>query len=496
MAGHDLGDPPASHVEMATPQEEYSAFRLERRGIELIPEDEKKSTPRAVATLWSGALCNVAYVVYGALVISLGLSFTQAVIAIVLGNLTWVLLGLASLQGPETGTTTFVISRAPFGRNGNRSVSLFNWLTQVGFESADLALIVFAALVLLGKAGWQLNTPEKVGLIIVVAACQTVMPTLGHATISKLLHYLLYPFIALFVVMAILAGSKISAAHFGSPAPLGTFFAGLAVSISVCGLSWAEVGNDYSRYLPRRTPRKTTFWAVTIGTFIPSILLMTLGAAVFTITSKATDPISGLPAAFSSWFLVPYLIVAILQLFSINSLDLYSSGLTLQALGVPVKRYGAVLIDTGVCLILTSFVVFSNSFNRILSDFLLFTIVWLAPWCGIFLVDWLLRRGRYSLNDLVEPRGGLYWRNGGVHWPAIIALALGICASLLWLNAYPVYVSALSNATGGADFSAAMGFFAAAIAYFILARQGVRREMSKTPDATPSGASALRPTDG
>ena len=57
---------------------------------------------------------------------------------------------------------------------------------------------------------------------------------------------------------------------------------------------------------------------------------------------------SGLTHAFSSWFVWPYLIFIIVQLFAINSIDLYSSGLTLQAIFPAIKRWQCVLLDTTV----------------------------------------------------------------------------------------------------------------------------------------------------
>lgn len=40
--------------------------------------------------------------------------------AILAGNAVYVVLGRASLQGPETGTTAFMVGRAPFEKNGNQ----------------------------------------------------------------------------------------------------------------------------------------------------------------------------------------------------------------------------------------------------------------------------------------------------------------------------------------------------------------------------------------
>ena len=109
-----------------------------------------------------------------------------------------------------------------------------------------------------------------------------------------------------------------------------------------------------------------------------------------------------------------------MQLFGINSLDLYSSGVTLQAMGVPVKRYQAVLIDTVIAFGITICAVFSASFTEYLSDFVDMVICWIAPWCAIFLVDWALRRYRYVPSELQKTgRDSLYYRNGGFFWPAL-----------------------------------------------------------------------------
>src|SRR5260221_11304723 len=60
--------------------------------------------------MWAGGVWTVEFVVYGGLaVVVFGLSFAQAVVIILIGNLFYVLTGLASLQGPRAGTTTFAI---------------------------------------------------------------------------------------------------------------------------------------------------------------------------------------------------------------------------------------------------------------------------------------------------------------------------------------------------------------------------------------------------
>ena len=249
----------------------------------------------------------------------------------------------------------------------------------------------------------------------------------------------------------------------------------LALVMAAGGLGWSENGNDYSRYLPATASKRDIVLAVTLGAAIPSALLEILGAAVATGVPGATT-ITGLTQGFPGWFIVPYLIVAMIQLFAINTLDLYSSGVTLQSLVPRLRRLQCVGIDTVICGAFTAYAVFSSRFFTLLTDFLLFIIVWLAPWCAIYLVDSWLRRNRYDHQSLLSERGGRYYRNGGIHWPGVIALASGMVAAALWLNAYPPYVSPLSSRLGGSDFSVFLGLIVGGALYWLLARHEVRTE--------------------
>jgi nucleobase:cation symporter-1, NCS1 family len=236
--------------------------------------------------------------------------------------------------------------------------------------------------------------------------------------------------------------------------------------------------SDYSRYLPPEANRRQIVWAVALGGYVPSTLLSLLGAAVATAVPSATDPISGLPHAFHGWFLIPYLIFVIFQLFAINSVDLYSSGLTLQAIAPGIRRWQTVLIDTVVAGSLTAVTVFSSSFYTFIEDFLLFMIVWIAPWVAIYLTDWALRRGRYDSRSLLSGRAGIYWRNGGLHVPGLIAQAVGMLAAASWLDT-TVWKGPLSTATNGADFSVFMGALFGGGVYFVLARRRVPAEAAR-----------------
>jgi purine-cytosine permease-like protein len=468
--------------------QEYAAFKIEQRGIDLIPDGERKMRPVGLFWLWSGAVFNVEYFYYGTLVMFFGLSVWQAVAVILIGNLFYCMLGVASLQGPQTGTTTFMISRAPFGQNGNRMVALFNWVTQVGFEIEGIYFVVATVILLFSLHGTTLDGPAKIVVIIIAALLQMILPLLGHATISKILRYLAYVFIVFFAVLAGFTFNKLHLSTFHpKPVSFAVWTTALVLLISVGGLGWTENGNDYSRYLPRTTPAARTFWAAALGGAIPSIILEILGVLAYTITTKTVGIAQiGVPESFPSWFVTPFLIFAIFQLLSINTIDMYSSGVTLQALGLPIRRWGAVIIDTVVCAVVVGIILFHGNFYADFSGFLLYIVVWLAPWFGILITDYLLRGRRYDPQALQARQGGIYWRNGGVHWPGVIAQVVGMVAALMWINAafaQPPYTGPISNhfpGLAGGDFSWALGIVVGAGVYWLLAARAVRRESEAT----------------
>ncbi len=217
---------------------------------------------------------------------------------------------------------------------------------------------------------------------------------------------------------------------------------------------------------------------------------MTLGAVVGTFVLKIGTGSGGLlpfahTSAIPSWFVVVFLVFAIVQIFGINSLDMYSSGVTLQAIGAPVKRYQAVLVDCVIALGVTMYGIFSSSFTQYLSDFVDIVIIWIAPWSAIFLVDWALRRYRYVPSELQKTgRDSLYWRKGGIHWAAWVAQLVGMFAAISALSAtfhLPEGLNLLTSHTRdafgfGADFSVFLGMGVGGLVYAVLAWRGVRRE--------------------
>lgn len=481
---------------------------VEHRGISHIPDAERGATPRSLGFMWAGGLINVENVAYGAVVLAFGLSLWQALAVIALANLSYLLAAWASLPGPAAGTSTFVIARAPFGANGARAVSVFNWVSMVAYETEGLALVALAVLTVLHQWGVHGAVATPAGLrheawlviLVVVAAgaAQGVLPMLGHAQILRVLKVLTVPFTALFAVLAAVTVGKAHVHVHGGGAGWVGLSVAFAFALSASGLGWTIQASDYSRYLDAATPRRRIVGAVALGAGIPSVVLMGLGAVVATaVPGSNLDPVSGLPHVVPDWFLVPYLLVIAVQLLAINSLDLYSSGLTLQAIGVPISRIHAVLVDLVVSAGLTFVALFASSFNTLVSDLITLLIVWVAPWCAVFLVDWTLRRGKYHPGLLLgEGAGGPPRRPvgapGGFGVAGLVSMGLGMAASALCVST-EVFTGAVSTALGGADLSVPAGMAVAGLTYYLWARRSLRSGAPE-PGALPGVVRAVAPS--
>ncbi|MEE3852063.1 cytosine permease [Gordonia sp. LSe1-13] len=437
---------------------------VERRGIEHIPESERHGKPWQVGAMWSGLILNVLSVVYGTILVALGLNWWQALAAIVLGNLTWVLTGLVSVAGAAAGTTTFGVTQLVFGRLGVRPVAFFNWIMMLGYEVLDLVVMVLAASALLEMAGVTVSDPMQLGLVVGLSVAQAILPLLGHSAVTKVLRFLVLPFAAIFLIMAWLVADQVDAGV-SEPGSLAMFLGGVALVASCSGLGWASSSADYSRYLPASTSRRRIVGSVAIGGAVPQMLLMTLGVAIAMAMPDATDPISGLATIFPTWLVVIYLLLVIVQMVSLNAVDLYSSGVTLQAMGVRIRRWQAVMLDGIICGVVGAMVVFSGDFYTFVNNFLLFMIVWFAPWTGVFVADLWRRRALHR--DTLYPDATAPVRRD---WssPAVTAQILGMLAAAACINT-SIFVGPVASGLDGADLSVIVGLAVGATTYLIMA---------------------------
>ena len=171
---------------------------------------------------------------------------------------------------------------------------------------------------------------------------------------------------------------------------------------------------DYSRYLPRSSSSRAVVGWTVFGASVAPVILIIFGvllAADNGALATSANPIGVLAEPLPTWFLVPYMIVAVGGLVAGAVLDIYSSGLNLLTLGLKIPRYQSVAIDGVLMLVGNIYILFfSPNFFGPVHGFLITLGVLLAAWSAIFLADMALfrRRGGLRGEGALRVRAGSY----------------------------------------------------------------------------------------
>jgi purine-cytosine permease-like protein len=464
--------------------QESRALSVESNGLNVIAEAERKGRPADLFWPWFAANVSVLGISYGAFTLAFGISFWQAVIAGVIGVVfSFLLCGLVALAGKRGSAPTMVLSRAAFGVRGNKLPSLVSWLLTVGWETVLTILATLATATVFERLGWGGGDLTKVVALIVVGVLIVACGVLGFDLIMRAQTVITVVTGVLTVVYIILVADQI---HWSavSALPSGSaqqVIGALVFLMTGFGLGWVNAAADYSRYLPRRSSSAGVVGWTTFGGAVAPVVLLVFGlllAGSSEDLSKAiaADPIGALAEALPTWFLVPFVIVAVLGLVGGAVLDIYSSGLALLSLGLPVKRYVAAFIDGVVMIAGTVYVVFyGGEFLGQFQGFLITLGVPIAAWCGIMLADIATRRRDYTDNDLYTPIG----RYGDVRRLPVVTMivATGIgwglvtntLASWLTWQGYLLEPLGLGGKTGDWAY-ANLGVLVALVAGFVVQR--------------------------
>src|SRR3954451_5008520 len=403
---------------------------VETNGINVIAEEERKGTPRQLFWPWFGANVSVLGLAYGSFVLGFGISFWQALVAGVIGIVaSFLLCGFVAIAGKRGSAPTLVLSRAAFGVTGGRVPAVLSWVLTVGWETVLTSLATLATATVFTELGWGGGTATKVVALLVVAALVVAGGVLGFDLIMRMQTVITVVTGVLTVVYLVLVAghvdwSAVSSMPSGSTA---AFIGALVLAMTGYGFGWVNAAADYSRYLPRSASTRGVVGWTTFGGALAPVVLLIAGLLLAGSDSELSaaiglDPIGALGTLLPTWFLVPFIVVVVLGLIGGALLDIYSSGLSLLAAGLRVRRPVAATIDGTLMVIGTIAVVFfADSFIGPFQGFLITLGVPIAAWCGIFLGDLALRRRDYAETELFDARG----RYGSVRPVPLLLLAIG-----------------------------------------------------------------------
>lgn len=456
-------------------------FSVEVRGFDHIPEPERNMTLRQVDQFWVGNSANLLSFTLGALAIAEGLSLPLALLACVVGSILYAYVGLASIVAVRAGLPTSTLTRAAFGIRGNLPQATLCWAAGLAYEVINIIFGVEALLALFELLGW--SHPGAIGKLVATGLQLMLcggIAVLGHATmvwferVFAVIVTLALALVFLFV-LSHPQGSSLAVSHVAlSPgATMAAFLTACAILASN-PLSYLFNGADFVRYLPSDTPGKSVFWHVFWASYAPSLALTMTGAFCATL-GDMSDPVAGLKPLVPNGLFIVYIFAVIGGSVANAISTYYSSGLTLQAMGLKVHRYTATSIDVILSTAIALYVLFVRDFTTTLNDFVALLVVWVGPFAGVWICDAYLRRGKLDFRAIHSNQGagGRYWGWHGYNLTGYVALLAGMTTAALTMKS-PVFVGPLAAALGGADLSWILGLPVSALVYAGLANLRAR----------------------
>jgi NCS1 family nucleobase:cation symporter-1 len=440
---------------------------VEPGGVGVIPLAERHGTPLQLLWTWTSPNLEFATVFVGVLgVAAFGLTFWQAVLAIVVGSAVGSIThGFLSARGPRLGVPQMVASRLPFGFWGN--------VLPAGLNSVTAGIGWFAVNSVSGALA--LNTLfhlAKPAALVIVVLAQVVIAFFGHNLVQSFERYAFPVLGIIFVIASVIILSKAhpGAAHGGGG--IGGFLVTTGAAFGYAA-GWNPYASDYTRYLPARSnPVAVGLWAG-LGVFVSCVLLEVVGAASATIGADAlgqpTSAFTGhLPTAIRDLTLLAIALGAV----SANVLNIYSGALSFVALGVrlplALRRAIVALVFGAIGFVVALFGL--DDAGEKYENFLLIIAYWIGPWLAVFFTDQVLRRTLPSLDVLYDRRH----RN----WAGPIAMLVGMGVSIWLFSDQAKYVGPVPKhhpAVGDITFE--VGFVVAAVLYaalFPLQRRAAR----------------------
>ncbi len=457
--------------------------RIERRSIDVVPDDERHGSPANQFTLWFGANMQITAIVDGALAVIFGADALWAIIGLLIGNICGgIVMALHSAQGPRLGLPQMISSRAQFGVYGAILPLVLVVIMYLGFAATGT--------VLAGQAINEIAAVDAAAFGIIIFGLLTfLVATLGYryihamGRISTVVGIVGFVYLAVRLVTTYDVGAVLSDQNFD----VVTFL--LAISLAAgWQLTFGPYVADYSRYLPRDTNESATFSRTLAGTVIGSQWSMTFGALLAALSASAQLPENQLPfianqvgflgdLAGPAILAIAIYAVIVVGKLTVNCLNAYGGFMTITTTltsfsGVdrirPFARglYIAGFIAVSVLIALLA----SEDFLTNFRNFILVLLTVFTPWSAINLTDYyLVSKERVDIPALYDPDG----RYGRWNVAALSSYVLGILLQFPFL-AQELYTGPATEALGGADISWLVGLFVTALIYYPWAKRTSR----------------------
>jgi nucleobase:cation symporter-1, NCS1 family len=431
---------------------------VEPGGIEPVSDADKHGKPIHLLWTWASPNLEFATVFVGALaVFAFGLTFWQAVAALVLGNLLGALThAVLSARGPRYGVPQMVLSRLAFGYWGNVLPAGINAvMAGIGWFAVNSVSGAFALSSLTGL-------PTLLCLVLVVVV-QLAVAFFGHNLVHAFERYALPLLAVVFAVATVIVLVDSSPSVAAGGGGIGGFLLAASAAFGYSA-GWNPYAADYTRYLPATANRRAAGVYAGLGMFLTCSVLMIAGAASVTAGADYTgNPATAFTGELPSVLANLTLLCIALGAVAANALNVYSGALSFLCLNIRLPlawRRAIVALGFGAVGFVLAWSGLADAGHNY-ENFLLVIAYWIAPWLAVVLLDQLLYRGRDDAPLLADPS----YRN----WAGPTAMLVALVGSVALFSNQQLYTGPVPKAVPElGDLTPVVGFVVAGLLYLLL----------------------------
>lgn len=443
--------------------------------IQATTSDQRAMSKWDMFATWIGANANNGTWYIGGVIAAVGL-IKASTLLVVVGSLSYILLGLASYMGYKTGLPAMVLTRPSFGVKGSIIPSIVNVVQFIGWAAINTFIAATSiSFILKDILGWDNSSFHNQFSIIIGIVVMSILHLISISLGEKSVKWIERVGIILVIVLvtweSIVVLKTVPFHDIVKYQPAAKFQlpSGKIVDIlAAFNLAWVTAAADFSRFTKDKHAATTaSFLGANIGLFWFAFigLIATIATA---ITINKFDPNNADPSTIAAKLGLGILAMLVIVITSTtaNAVNLMAAGSALTNIFHRLKLTPALWIVTLVATVMTFIPVYVASFLTTFETFLDGIGMFLGPEIAIFLVDFFfIKQKKYEVSQFSKVNGS-YWYSRGVNLIAIVTWAIGVI-SYLGLNKLSFIVN-----TVGATFPAML---ITAILYYVVANMKTKQ---------------------
>ncbi|KUJ10418.1 putative purine-cytosine permease FCY2 [Mollisia scopiformis] len=436
-------------------------YGVELRGVQPVPVEERTDTRYLNVGTWLGAsmmcLLPLKSGILGTLSYGMNLRDTFLV-CFFFSFLTAIPPCYMITMSPRTGMRQMIQARYSFGYYPNIVPVILNMCSIMGFTMIS-AVVGGQCLVAMSN-----NSISTSSGIVIISLISMVITMTGYKIMHLILRYAWMPSLVAIIICVGVGGKHLKDQAPTEPPKASTIIS-FASLIAGYMLPFGSTLGDYAVYMPPSAPRLRLFLYAWLGICIPSVVLMTLGAAIGATVlvvpewSDAYDlnSIGGVmdamlrPAGGFGRFVT---LILALSVIANTAPSVYSFSLNFQIL-IPgfhrIPRIVHVIVSTAILIGVG--IGAAEKFTESLEGFLGVISYWAAGFVGIQLTEWIVFRHKDP-----ETYDASIWNNSKLLPSGIAALVALIVPFVIVIPSMDQiwYVGPIAKTTGDLGFEFAL----------------------------------------